>query len=691
MRRSRNSLRRSRRPRLSRRSLSKRLRRIRGPKPTGTLSPVRSASTRRRSSVFEEQHDARLGLRIGVGAVVVVGLFATLGVRLFDLQVVHGATANGLARQTVLKDVEVPALRGEIFARSSTPRDLLATNIATWEITLSQQNALDHPKVVTALATLLPNTSLKSIYAALSIKDGKPTVSQYESYQPVPVATNVSPTTVLNIEEHPQLFPGVTAEQSYVRSYPQGDLAAQALGYVGAISSTELEKLQGDGYTQQSQIGQSGLEASYEAQLHGEPGIEQVTVDPAGQAVSRNSTTPAVPGDNLYLNLDLGLEKATSTALANKINSLRATVTADFGAAVVLDAQTGAVLSMASYPTYNNNLWIPFISENEYQTLLNEYGEPLNNYAISGGQTPGSTFKMVTATAALNDGLITGSTLYDDTGTFREGKAPKIQILHDDESSALGYINVSTALSQSVDTFFYNLGARFCQQDVGCPTQIQQYAAKFGFGTDPMVDLPNAASGQVDSPQLRLEQHRLNPSAFPNATYFQGDNVDMAFGQGETLVTPLQLASAYATFANGGTRYAPQMAAALVAPDGKVTKIKPKVLGHVSLPASTADPMLRGFEEATQSTSGTAYANFAGFDFTNWNIAGKTGTATAAANVKPVSWFVAFGGPRDRPPKYVVCVEIDKSGYGAAAAAPVARQIFDYLYAHGISPLKVPK
>jgi penicillin-binding protein 2 len=464
------------------------------------------------------------------------------------------------------------------------------------------------------------------------------------------------------------------------------------LGYVGDINAQELQALQGAGYNSQSQIGQSGLESQYESLLHGVPGIQQVEVSPSGYAVSTASTTPAIPGDNLFLNMDLGLEQVTSTALANQIRQLRSPTTpADFGAAVVLNLQTGAVLAMASEPTYNNNLWIPGISQANYTTLVNEYGRPLNNYAIAGSQTPGSTFKLVTATAALDRGLISGSTYYDDTGSFTIGKPPKQLTLADSESSALGEINVSTALGASVDTFFYNLGALFCQQNVGCPTQIQQYAAKYGLGQDPMIDLPNVASGQVDGPQLRVQLHQLDPALNPTTTYYQGENVETAFGQGKTLVTPLQLADAYATFANGGTRYAPQMAAALVSPSGKVTRVTPKVLGHVNLPASTYQPILQGLEDATQSTLGTAHAAFIGFNFTKWNVAGKTGTATAAKNVAPVSWFVAFGGPRNGPPKYAVAVEIDKGGYGATASAPVVRQIFDYLYKHGISQLKLPK
>ena len=674
-------------PHLGRRDLQSRLRRLRAPRPTGALRPVQSMRTGRRSGAFDEQRGARIGLRLKVGAVTVLVLFGLLAAKLYSLQIVNGSQLNGIARQIALKDVEVPAMRGEIFARSGGSAGVLAGNHSEWVISISKQNAQQNPQVIGALAALLPGETVSSINLELASL-------QYQTYQPIPIATEVSPATVLYVQEHPALFPGVIANQAYVRTYPYDGLAAQTLGYVGDINLKELTALQGQGYTAQSQIGQSGLESQYESKLHGAAGIQQIEVGPAGNAVSTVSRTPAIPGDNLYLNMDLGLEQATASALANQLSSLRTganAVAADFGAAVVLNAQTGAVLAMASEPTYNNNEWIPYMSQKNYSTLLNETGRPLNNYSIVGPEAPGSTFKLATATAALNDGLITGSTLYDDTGTFTIGKPPNLKVLHNAGGEVLGVINVTLAIGESSDVFFYNLGARFCQQNVGCPTQIQQYAAKYGFGLDPGIDLPGASAGQVDSPQLRTLLHQLNPAAYPNSTYYQGDNVETAFGQGETLATPLQLAEAYSTFANGGTRYAPQMVAAFVSPSGTVTRVLPKVLGHVSLPASTYLPMLQGFEDATQYAKGTGYGAFTGFNFKSWNVAGKTGTATSTGLIQPTSWFVAFGGPRNSPPKYVVAVEVDQGGYGAAASAPVVRKIFDYLYLHKISPLRVPK
>jgi len=472
------------------------------------------------------------------------------------------------------------------------------------------------------------------------------------------------------------------------------------LGYAGQISSGELRSYTKYGYTDQDSIGQSGLEEEYELSLHGKPGIEQVEVNPLGDIVSTNSTTSPTRGDTLVLNMDLGLEEELTKALADRIPVVRAGIPgngttatpAPWAAGVVMDDQTGAVLAMTSYPSYNDNLWSGGISSAEYSKLLSAYGDPLIDYPVDGLQPPGSTFKLATATAALDDGLITGSFQIDDPGSFTLGN----QTFYDTaESRGAGELNVTQAITVSNDIFFYQLGAWFWayQQRYGADA-IQKVAGDYGLGENPHLDIPGAATGQVDSPALRKELHTEAPAAYPNTSYYAGDNVEMAFGQGETLVSPLQLAEAYATFANGGTRYAAQMANEVVTASGKVVEnIKPKVVGHVSMPASTYDPMLAGFQGVTQSSNGTAYAAFEGFPFDKFDVYGKTGTATVAAgdiSTAPTAWFVGFGGPAGEQPKYVVVIEVDQGGYGAEAAAPVAKEVFDYLLAHPISAKVTP-
>ena len=379
-----------------------------------------------------------------------------------------------------------------------------------------------------------------------------------------------------------------------------------------------------------------------------------------------------------------------SNDLATEVTALHVKgLPAPLGAAVVLDPRNGDVLAMDSYPSYNDNWWTTGMTNQRYAELTNNDGYPLNNWAVQGFQPPGSTFKLATATAALDDGLISPTTEVDDTGNF---VLPGGTLLHDADNVPLGLVNVTTAISASDDFFFYTMGEFFWDARARYgETPIQKMAHLYGFGVNDGIDLPQneVQNGWVDSPQVRAALHRQAPSVYSNSWYL-GDNVEMAFGQGETVVTPLAEATAYATLANGGTRYAPELGAAIVSPSGKLVKrIRPKVMDHVRYTPGTYQTLMTGFEGTVQNPIGTAYADFVGFNFSKWNLAGKTGTATVTVNdvKQPTSWFVAFGGPRGQAPEYVVCVEINQAGYGASAAAPVVRRIFNYLYAHGVGKL----
>ena len=407
-----------------------------------------------------------------------------------------------------------------------------------------------------------------------------------------------------------------------------------------------------------------------------------------------------VQGDTVVLNLTSGLQRYTQQALTQTMAADRTHTTfghfpsAPNGAVVVMDAQTGAVLAIASNPTYSLTQWVGGISTANYKALqagcnVSTGACPLNDYAIQGLQAPGSTFKLATATAALDDGLMTPYSTIDDPGYFQLSPT---QTLHDALGEVPGVINISQAITVSSDVFFYTLGARFyADQAKYGPTPIQNMAHRYGLGAPTGIDLPGVYNGWIDSLHTRQLLHKQYPNAYGPATWYLGDNVELAFGQGETEVTPLEEADAYATFANGGTRYAPELAGEIVSPGGKVVrKIAPKVEAHVSLPPSTYQTLLSGFEGVVQSPSGTAYAPFQGFDFSKWLLGGKTGTATATNNSaqQPTAWFVGFGGPRNDPKqRYAVAVEVDEAGYGSSGAAPVVRQMFDCLMAHhGVTP-----
>jgi len=630
-------------------------------------------------------------------AVIVVGLFSVLVLRLWSIQVLGHSSAETAALQTSEVAVAVEPPRGAIVARGG---QVFAADESREVVTLtcpsperSSCPALDF-SVISRLAPLL-GTTVTAIDASVQS-------NQIAPYDPAPVAVGVPYSTVAYLYEHPSEFPGVAVSPTYLRTYPEGSLAAQMVGYVGDITadeyaSVDAKKYAAYGYTaQDSQFGQSGLEEQYELKLRGKPGVQTIEVNAAGTPVATRSTSEPTPGDELVLNLDQPLEQLLATDLDNQVVRLRAgdvdnqAEPAPWAGAVVLDDRTGAVLAMTSDPSYNENLWVPEISEKSYLALTPPATEaqPLINYAVEDGNPPGSTFKLATATAALQDGVISPGDYIDDTGSFTIGN----ETLHNSNGEVLGEVNVSEALTESSDIFFYTMGEDFYndQKQFGA-TPIQNEAAKYGLGVSSGIDLPNVSNGQVDSLKLREQLYRDDPKVFAPPTWYPADNVEMAFGQGETLLTPLAIADAYATFANGGTRYAPEMAGAFVSPTDKVTYVKPKVTGHVAMSSSTYQAILTGLEGVTQDTKGTAYTAFQGFNFNAWNIAGKTGTATLLSNTEPpTSWFVAFGGPRNQTPEYTVAVEINQAGYGADASAPVVRSIFNYLYAHGVPGFKLP-
>jgi len=656
---------------------------------------------------------ARPGLRLRIAGLVVAALFALLGLRLWALTVLQGPAAAQAVAVNQIRTVPVDPTRGLILDRNGNP---LVSNQVVEQITLSRAAALDHPQVIGHLAALIGQTTQQ---VQATIADPR-----YSPYKPVPVLTGgTSPAAqnqilsdILYISEHQDDFPGVSSVQTTERTYPQGSLpgpaqgeypASQTLGYVSTINSAELKADTSKGYQAGDAFGQSGLEYQYETQLRGTPGTQQIEVTPSGQVAGTVRTTPAVAGDNLVTNLDTNLQQVADNALAAQILALRKTYdkqcnnntgcypAATGGAVIVMSPQTGAVYAMSSYPSYNLSEWVGGITTAQYAALSDPAnGEPLLNRAIQGQYIPGSTFKLNTATAALNSGLWSPGQYFTDNGTF---KTPDCQynsttcIFHNSEGEGgFGTINISTALTVSSDDFFYNLGYLFyAKAGQYGQTPIQDTAAQYSLGQLTGIDLPDEVQGRVDSKAERVKLHAEAPMAFPNTTWFTGDNIEMAFGQGGTYITPIEQAVAYSTFANGGTRYVPQVAAAVVSPTGAVvTKFAPQVVGHVALSPGNEQALLTGFEGAVNDKGGTAYgvpglASFPG------GLAGKTGTADTEPGKEPTAWFVGWG-PTASAAQYVVVCVIDQAGFGATASAPVVGQIFSYLAAHPVGPAAIP-
>ncbi len=623
---------------------------------------------------------ARPHLRLRITGFLVFVSIAAMLLRLYSLQVLNASSYKKAVVANEVRVVSIPAPRGLILDRSGK---LLVGNRVIETVSLSRNAALQHPGVVGRLAALLGMTTAE-------VKDqlNNPT---YSIYQPAPIEIGAPLDKVIYIREHASEFPGVTTALSTQTYYPNGAVAAHLLGYVGQINSTQLKALKGQGYLPGDQIGETGVEATYQPWLRGRSGEERLVVDAQGQVVGSLSRQKPVPGDNVILTLDLRLQKYVQQVLAQRIQYLHTHgfPQATGGAAVVMNPQNGSIYAMTSYPTYNPNEWVGGISYANYAKLTNPAAhEPLLNRAIAGLYTPGSTFKIATSTAALLTGLITPNTIIDDaTGTFTIPNCVGKCTYHNAPGEGgLGPITISTAISASDDVFFYTLGYRFwVERSVYGEDPIQHWAHAYSLGSGTGIPIPGAATGQIDSPQLRAYQHSHYPKLFPYGGWYAGDNLELAFGQGETLITPIELADAYATFANGGTRYEPRLAEAIVNPQGKIVKtIKPIVTGHVNLPPADRAAMLKGFEGTITNPLGTAYYTFQGFPYSKFPIAGKTGTASVQHGQMPNSLFVAFGPVSN--PKYVVAVVIDKAGYGATGSAPAARQIFQYLMTHPVGP-----
>jgi penicillin-binding protein 2 len=637
--------------------------------------------------IHRRNQPVHIGLRLTIMGVVVLGLFSMMLVRLWSLQVLQGPAAQRYEHNLSTRTISISPPRGLILSRDGS---VLVANQIMAVVTLNRQEAANDPAVIERLAVTLDITTSQ---IDADVRDQEDSI-----YEPVPLAVGVSDTVILELSEHRAAFPGVTVSYVAERTYPDGDVGAQMLGYVADITNDQLKVLAKDGYLASDVIGQSGVEEAYESWLRGKPGKQVLEIDALGDTVGTHSQTAPTPGDDVVLNIDAGLETALQKALATQISKLgtNPATPANSGAAVVLDPQTGAILAMVSDPTYNPKWWVGGMSSAHYAELTRASSQyPLLNRVIQGLYQPGSTFKLATATAALNDGLISPDTPIDDPGSFTipNCTASCTFLNNDGESCPGGSCDVTTAITISDDVFFYTLGYDFWADSKQYGDQaIQKVAADYGLGQPTGVDLPAESTGQVDSPLLRVQQHTEDPTAFPDTYYGPGDALETAFGQGETVVTALQLANAYATFANGGTRYAPQIAAAIVSPTGKVIHVfKPKVLGHVALPSSTYNAIFTGLQGVVQDSDGTGFLAFTGYPYSKLPLAGKTGTATTSSvsTAAPTALFVAFGPATGATgaPQYCAAVIIPEAGYGADAAAPVVRSVFEYLIAHPLPKL----
>lgn len=626
-------------------------------------------------------HQASIRLRLSILIVVVACLFSALFARLWFLQVINSPGAQAAAADNGVRLLYVQAPRGRILDRNG---NVLVGNVNQPVIEVNRQQAVQNPEMVNRLAALLGMT-VKQLDTAINNL-------QYSPYAPVPVMPDASAEQILYVKEHQELFPGVIATSMPVRTYsPMGKSAANIVGYVGQISSNLLSKLKKQGYQAGDQIGLAGVEAAYEKYLKGTPGVQRVQVDSSGHVLAALSTTPPAAGDDLELSIDGNIQMVAQQALAQGLAAARQTFdtftkrdfAAPAGSAVVEDPRTGQIVALATNPTYDPSQFVGGISSSNYKALLDNPSYPLLDRTIQGSYAPGSTFKLVTATAGLQHGLVTPSSIFNDTGSIQIGNFTA----HNDNGAAYGPIDLAQAITVSSDNYFNTIGLELWYNRQRYGTDALQNVAKlYGFGSPTGVALPNESAGKVPTPESYVKDHQAAPTVFQQSQWYPGNSDQLAIGQDELLVTPLQLANAYATFANGGTRYVPQLVLDTQTAAGKVTKVfDPQKVLTVGLAPEWRGAMLAGFEGVVNNPSGTAYGVFAGAPVSAVGIAGKTGTAQVNAPRQATSVFTSFAPASN--PQYVVDAIMEDSGYGGSVAAPVVREIYDALFHFPLQPV----
>jgi len=656
-------------------------------------------------------------LRLVVIQALVFSLFATLFVRLYYLQVVTGDTYRTQAASQSVREVVTQPQRGLIVDDQGRP---LVANRLAWVVSLDRgvldgMDEDDRTSVLKRVSRMLDQrpARMEKKLVLCGTEGAQVGVCWNGSpFQPVPVAQDVDQSVAQRVSEEPEDFPGVVVEQQSLRSYPQpfGVNAAHVLGYLSPITSEELEKADDDGdrsVNGSSTVGRAGLEQEYDAWLRGMPGYEKVAVDSMGRELGEQSEVEAQPGDTLVTSIDAKVQSVVEKQLDEAITTARATFdpvtgknyVADSGAAVVLEADTGRVVAMASQPTYDPGVWVGGITKRQLARLYSEKaGTPLLGRATQGQFAPGSTWKPFMTAAALTHGY-SPDTRLDCSSSFRVGNRD----FKNYESGAYGSISFAQALEVSCNTFFYRVGYDFWsrlgsdESDVDAPDPLVSEAKEFGFGSETGIDMPGEASGRIADRKWKkayydqMKGYYCGISRKPQTAdtsdfvytfarefcaegyeYRAGDAVNFAIGQGDTIVTPLQLARGYAAIANGGTLYAPRLAKAVVAADGTtVRRISPKKVGQVDLPAGVdgyIDDALKGV-----TRTGTMAWRMGGFPLDDVPIRSKTGSAEVYGK-QSTSWVASYSDD------YVVVMMVSQGGTGSGTSGPGIRKIWESLY-----------
>ncbi|MBS1888975.1 MAG: penicillin-binding protein 2 [Actinobacteria bacterium] len=602
----------------------------------------------------------RMALRIAVVGGVAAALFAVLFFRLWDLQVLEGAENLAQATNNRTRELKILAPRGKILARNG---EVLVDNRTSLALQVDPSKL---PKQTAArMAELkeigeLVHMSLKQVENKLEEE-----VKVVASGAPLTVRREVGYNLIYYIEERPGKFPGVTVERVFVRNYPNETEAAHLLGHTGQVDQEELEKGPYKGLEPGEVVGKEGVEYTYDKYLRGTPGISRYQVNALGEPTpgGQLAQTPPKPGDSLKLTINPAMQKAGEAALAERGLP---------GAFVSMNIHNGQILAFGSYPTYNPTVWTKPLSPKAYEQLSSEAnGTPLFDRVISSLYPTGSTYKLLTALAGLENNYVTGSTVVQDNGYIELGN----QKFENSEGAVNGPISLLHAFEVSSDVYFYKLGARMWNNN-----DLQNWSHKMGIGDPTGIDIPGQELGLVPSKKWRDELFENEETERP---WSQGDDVQLATGQGDLQTDPMQMAIAYAALGNGGTIVTPHLGMEILDPAGRALKeIDPGPRRHVAIKPETRQLIMEGLHLAAQGPSGTGHPVFGEFPIP---IAGKTGTAERPPNGTQ-SWFISLA-PYPNP-NIVTAVTIEHGGFGVESAAPANKQILEAYFSHQLEQEK---
>ena len=637
----------------------------------------------------------QLALRVGVLAALALVIFAVLFLRLWALQVLSGDRYLIAAQKNQLRTVPVEAPRGSILDRAGNTivSNVPGTAVQIWTADLPKEGRY---AMLQRLSKVL-RVPLPRLTKAL--EEGKD-----DPLTPILVKTAVHEEQVATLLERPHDFPGVSVVGTYLRDYENQALAAQVLGYVGEISEQELARLKKDGYRGGEKIGKTGVEAAFDTYLRGTPGTDQLRVDSRGVPQGRfTERRPEQPGNNVRLTIDVGLQRAAERALREGIARARANkeFNANGGAIVALDPRDGAVLAMASNPTYKPSVYVGRVDPKKLEPLTNDKVAKRRNFpglnrVTTVAYPPGSTFKPLTALAAISDGLLSPYEYIQCTPVAEYGLDK--QKFRNWNPFTNEPMTLTTALAQSCDTYFYDVGNRYFERgerERKYWTAMQSWATKFGFGRSAGLDIGGEATGLLPTPAWR----RATYTGIDRA-WNPGDLIQLAIGQKDLTVTPLQMARFYAAIANGGNLVTPYVVSSIEQPgnDGSppvpLKTFPPRPPRPIDVDRDALGIVREGLFQATHDSEGTSAGVFGSFPVP---VAGKTGTAEKVVNLPgyPIghledqSWWCGWG-PFDgneyetsngtkRPP-LVVCAVIENGGHGGAAAAPAALKVFEHWF-----------